>query len=211
MLIMVCYFKKICGINQAEDLVTWPDLLHRHTSALASFREWSVLSAWLRIQAQPRNPCQPRNLASASTWVLVDEKTLLNCQMGCWQIDLSRLRPNWIMGPGPKSRSAGKSESRGPENGISRWQRPNFDIDSQNYHFGLVYVMTWYINFLAWRQRIISVVSFANNAIHPWPQVMLIFDWEMPPGFTPAICLCHNYVYISNLEDQGDKSLNQTF
>ena len=28
---MVCYFKRICGINQAEDRVTWPDLLHRHT------------------------------------------------------------------------------------------------------------------------------------------------------------------------------------
>ena len=68
MLIMVCYFKRICGINQAEDRVKWPDLLHRHTIALASFREWSVVSAWLRIRAQPWNPCQPRNSASASTW-----------------------------------------------------------------------------------------------------------------------------------------------
>ena len=68
MLIMVCYFKKICGINQAEDWVTWPDHICRHTSALASFREWSVVSAWLRIRAQPRNPCQPCNSASASTW-----------------------------------------------------------------------------------------------------------------------------------------------
>ena len=64
---MVCYFNKICGINQAEDRVTWPDLLHRRTSALTSLREWSVVSAWLRIWAQPRNPCQPRNSASAST------------------------------------------------------------------------------------------------------------------------------------------------
>ena len=46
---MVCYLKKICGINQAEDRVTWPDLLHRHANALASFREWLVLSAWLRF------------------------------------------------------------------------------------------------------------------------------------------------------------------
>ena len=29
--------------------------------------------------------------------------------------------------------------------------------------------MTWYINFLAWMQRIISLVCFANNAIHTWP------------------------------------------
>ena len=67
MLIIVCYFKKICGINQAEDRVTWLDLLHQHTIALVSFREWSVVSAWLRIRAQPRNPCQPRNSPSAST------------------------------------------------------------------------------------------------------------------------------------------------
>ena len=71
--------------------------------------------------------------------------------------------------------------------------------------------MTWYINFLAWRQRIISLVCFANNAIHPWPQVMPIFDQEMPPRFTPAICLRRNFVYISNLESRGDKSLDQNF
>ena len=52
------------------------------------------------------------------------------------------------------------------------------------------------INFLAWRPRIISLVCFANNAIRPWPQVMPIFDREMPPGFSPAICLHRNFVYI---------------
>ena len=91
---MVCYFKRICGINpvsparcrfqhsarrrlaeklginQAENGVMWPDLLHRHTIALASFREWSVVSAWLRIGAQPWNLCQPRNSASALTWLM---------------------------------------------------------------------------------------------------------------------------------------------
>ena len=67
------------------------------------------------------------------------------------------------------------------------------------------------INFLAWTQRIISLVCFANNAIHPWSQVMPIFDREMPPGFTPVICLHRNFVYISNLENRGDKSLDQNF
>ena len=57
---------------------------------------------------------------------------------------------------------------------------------------------------------IISLVCFANNAIHPWPQVMPIFDREMHPGFTP-ICLRRNFVYISNLENRGDKSLDQNF
>ena len=70
---MVCYFKRICGINQAEDRVTWPDLLHRHTIALVSFREWSVVSARLRIRAQPRNPCRARNSASAWTWWMILE------------------------------------------------------------------------------------------------------------------------------------------
>ena len=80
-LIMVCYFKNICGINQAEDRVTWPYLLHRHTSALASFREWSVVAAWLRIRAQPRNPCQSRNSASASTCKCVTVTHSQSCAM----------------------------------------------------------------------------------------------------------------------------------
>ena len=58
-------------------------------------------------------------------------------------IEFSRSRPNWIMGPGPKSEPAGKSESRGPENWVSRWRRPNSDIYSQNHHFGLVYDMIY--------------------------------------------------------------------
>ena len=57
----------------------------------------------------------------------------------------------------------------------------------------------------------INLVCFAINAIHPWPQVMPIFDREMPPGFTPAICLHCNFVNISNLENRRDKSLDQNF
>ena len=55
----------------------------------------------------------------------------------------TRSRPNQIAGPGPKSGPARKSESRGPENGVSRWRRPNSDIYSQNHHFGLVYDMIY--------------------------------------------------------------------
>ena len=39
----------------------------------------------------------------------------------------------------------------------------------------------------------------ANNVIHLCAQMMSIFSWEIPSGFTPAICLCHNFVYISPL------------
>ena len=43
------------------------------------------------------------------------------------------------------------------------------------------------------------------------PSMMPIFDGEMPPGFTPAICLCRNFVYISTLKNRGDKSVAQNF
>ena len=55
----------------------------------------------------------------------------------------NRSRTNWITGPGPKSGSAGKSESHGPENGVSRWRRPNSDIYSHIHHLGLVYDMIY--------------------------------------------------------------------
>ena len=59
------------------------------------------------------------------------------------ELSLIRSRPNQIAGPAPKSGPARKSESRGPENGVSRWRRPNSDIYSQNHHFGLVYDMIY--------------------------------------------------------------------
>ena len=33
---------------------------------------------------------------------------------------------------------------------------------------------------------------------------MPIFNREMPPGFTPAICLRLNFVYISSVQNRGD-------
>ena len=66
----------------------------------------------------------------------------INCRI-VYNAYISRSRPNWIAGLGPKSEPAGKSESRGPENWVSRWRRPNSDIYSQNHHFGLVYDMIY--------------------------------------------------------------------
>ena len=100
-------------------------------------------------------------------------------------LNMIRLRLTWIAGLGPKSRLARTSESRGPENGVSRWRRPNSDIYSQNYHFGLVYDVIY--QFLAWRQRIISLVCLANNANHLWPQVMPIFDRCLPDSHLPFV------------------------
>ena len=67
--------------------------------------------------------------------------------------------------------------------------------------------MTWYVIFFGLEAKNYNLgICFANNVIHLWPQVMPLFDQGMPPGFTPAIFLCHNFVYISTLENQGDKS-----
>ena len=71
-------------------------------------------------------------------FIIQHAKTLTSNIPTC-HTNVTRSRPNWIAGPGPKSASAGKSESHGPENGVSRWWRPNLDIYSHNYHFGLVY------------------------------------------------------------------------
>ena len=81
------------------------------------------------------------------------------------------------------------------------------EVYSQNDHFGLICEMIFQFLGMDWRQRIISLACFANNVIQTCPQVMLIFNREMPPGFTPAICLHHNFVYIAILENQGDKSI----
>ena len=94
--------------------------------------------------------------ASWSFLVLpIDKQNLYRLSRGwyiyIWYIDVEffashfsvriRSRPNQIAGPGPKSGPAGKSESRGPKNIVSRWRRSNTDIYSQNHHFGLVYDM----------------------------------------------------------------------
>ena len=120
-----------------------------------------------------------------------------------------RSRPDWILGLAPNPGSAEISGSRGSKNGVARWSRLDSEIYSQNDHFGLVYDMIY--QFLGMDQRIISLACFANNVIHPWPQMMLIVDREMPSGFTPSICLLHNFVYISTLENRGNKSIKQNF
>ena len=73
------------------------------------------------------------------TWVRVEEQM----KFGAGYKPGNRSRPNWIAGPGPKLGLARKLEWRGPENRLSTWRRPNSDIYSQNYHFGLVYDMIY--------------------------------------------------------------------
>ena len=80
-----------------------------------------------------------------STWISDDigtcpEKKVWNSVSGKYRTSL-----HLITGPGPKSEPAGKSESRGPENGVSRWRRQNSDIYSQNHHFGIVYDMIYQV------------------------------------------------------------------
>ena len=83
-------------------------------------------------------------------------------------------------------------------------------IYSQNDNFGLIHDMIY--QFLGMEAKNYKFGIFANNVIHPWPQVMQIFDREMPPWFTPAICLRRNFVYISNLENVRETNpLTKTF
>ena len=86
--------------------------------------------------------------------------------------------------------------------GVTRWRRLNWDIHSQSYHFGLVYDVIY--QFIGMEAKNYKFGMFCQQChrIHPWPQVMLIFDQERPPGFTPAICLRCNFVYISILENR---------
>ena len=78
MLIMVRYFKKYVELTLAEDQVMSPNLLQQHTSTLASFWEWSVVSVWLWIRAQVRNPCYPRSSDLSSTWLVAESLLSFN-------------------------------------------------------------------------------------------------------------------------------------
>ena len=130
----------------------------------------------------------------------------------CWQ-----LATNSWPGRGPAGLQAqvwnwGRLENRSRVvpglPGVTRWRRLNWDIHSQSYHFGLVYDVIY--QFIGMEAKNYKFGMFCQQChrIHPWPQVMLIFDQERPPGFTPAICLRCNFVYISILENLGDKSVN---
>ena len=94
------------------------------------WRAWDGLKFWWR-----------------NIWILIFVTVeSISCSACHWLLTVhwfSRSRPNQIADPGPKSGPARKSESRGPENGVSRWRRPNSDIYSQNHHFGLVYDMIY--------------------------------------------------------------------
>ena len=108
----------------------------------------------------------------------------------CWPRSLSpygitRSRPNWIAGPGPKSEPAGKSESRGSENGVSRWRRPNSDIYSQNDHFGLVYDMIY--QFLAMEAKNYKFGMFCQQC-HP---SVATGDADIRPRNASRIHTCH--------------------
>ena len=98
---------------------------------------------------------------------------------------LTRSRPNQIADPGPKSGPARKSESRGPENGVSRWRRPNSDIYSQNHHFGLVYDMIY--QFLGMEAKNYKFGIFCQQC-HP---SLASGDADIRPRNASRIHTCH--------------------
>ena len=99
--------------------------------------------------------------------------------------DIARSRPNQIAGPGPKSGPARKSESRGPENGVSRWRRPNSEIYSQNHHFGLVYEMIY--QFLGMETKNYKFGMFCQQC-HP---SVASGDADIRPRNASRIPTCH--------------------
>ena len=96
-----------------------------------------------------------------------------------------RSRPNQIAGPGPKSGPARKSESRGPENGVSRWRRPNSEIYSQNHHFGLVYDMIY--QFLGMETKNYKFGMFCQQCHPP----VASGDADIRPRNASRIPTCH--------------------
>ena len=98
---------------------------------------------------------------------------------------VTRSRPNQIAGPGPKSGPARKSESRGPENGVSRWRRPNSEIYSQNHHFGLVYDMIY--QFLGMETKNYKFGMFCQQC-HP---SVASGDADIRPRNASRIPTCH--------------------
>ena len=107
--------------------VTWPTEANENTRVARG-----TLSA---ITVGSSNLCTGPKFRAVAPNIVADQNFSVVLDLRT----VTRSRPNWITVPGLKSGSAGKSESRGPENGVSRWRRPNSDIYSQNYHFGLVY------------------------------------------------------------------------
>ena len=61
--------------------------------------------------------------------------------------------------------------------------------------------------------RIISLACFANNVIYLWPQMMPIFLTQkcLLDSHRSDSFLRRNFLYISTLENRGDKSVNQNF
>ena len=108
------------------------------------------------------------------------------CEQLVYQVN--RSRPKWITGPAPKLGSAGKSKSRGPENGVSRWRRPNSDIYSQNHHFGLVYDMIY--QFLGMEAKNSKFGMFCQQC-HP---SVASGDADIRPRNASRIHTCHLFM-----------------
>ena len=131
----------------------------------------------------------------SSPWPFIFSWDANNNGMCCclWGSNLCRLpnsgstrsRPNQIAGPGPKSGPARKSESRGPENGVSRWRRPNSEIYSQNHHFGLVYEMIY--QFLGMETKNYKFGMFCQQC-HP---SVASGDADIRPRNASRIPTCH--------------------
>ena len=51
---LIYYYKKYVELMLAKNQIMWPDPLHRQTSMIKSFWEWSVASVWSEFKAGPK-------------------------------------------------------------------------------------------------------------------------------------------------------------
>ena len=125
--------------------------------------------------------CNRANESPQLVWIMQE----LYMEHIRYQDEIIRSRPNQIAGPGPKSGPARKSESRGPENGVSRWRRPHSEIYSQNHHFGLVYDMIY--QFLGMETKNYKFGMFCQQC-HP---SVASGDADIRPRNASRIPTCH--------------------
>ena len=85
------------------------------------------------------------------------------------------------------------NQSRGPENGVTRWRRPNSDIYSQNHHFGLVYDMIY--KFLGMEAKNYKFGMFCHQC-HP---SVAPGDADIRPRNASRIHTCHLFTVILSI------------
>ena len=168
MLIMVCYFKRICEINPAEDRVTWPNLLHRHPSTLVSFQEWLVAST---TRVAPNSGPAPKSLLTPEFRLVLDLVKWDGDRGGYFVDPWPGRGRSWITGLagiselGPNSEPCGNNWSFADT--CERARVPVKKIGSRDSIFGLVN-STYFLKITNHNQHAFNIKYLANLIKKYW-------------------------------------------